>query len=335
MTGKVQVGVIGVDHPHAVTLAADLTAAGAELTGWAITDDDPGGLFEACFPDAERRSPDELVASSPALAVIAAVPGDRAELAVAAMEAGSDVLVDKPGAVTLAEVDRIEAAANATGRRWWVAFTEHITSRAMMRADELVASGRIGTVRHVLGLGPHRRGHDRPPWFTDPVRAGGTITDLASHQVHHAARLLGTTDLRVVAARATARPDGAHPDLLGEIMLEGGTGSAYIRVDWLTPDGLPTWGDVRLLVVGDHGTIEVRPTIDVGGAPGGDHVVVVDAAGVERLGCGNDPLTWAQRLVADVGADTESVVTTAHGLAVTRLCLTAQALADQRPAVGD
>jgi predicted dehydrogenase len=187
-------------------------------------------------------------------------------------------------------------------------------------------------VRHVLGLGPHRRGDDRPPWFTDPSRAGGTIADLASHQVHHATRLLGTTDLRVVAARATPRPDGTSPDLLGEVLLEGGAGSAYLRVDWLTPDGLPTWGDVRLMITGDEGTIEVRSTIDPGGDEGGDHLIVADADGVERLGCADDPLTWADRLLADVVDGTESVVTTAHGLAVTRLCLAAQELADQHRA---
>ncbi|MEZ5167958.1 MAG: Gfo/Idh/MocA family oxidoreductase [Acidimicrobiales bacterium] len=124
----------------------------------------------------------------------------------------------------------------------------------------LIAAGRIGTVRHVLGLGPHRLGAERPDWFWDPARSGPMLADLASHQIHHAARLLGTAELAVTMARTTPAPEREHPDQIGELTLDGGTGSAYVRVDWLTPDGFPTWGDVRLFVTGDTGTIEVRTT---------------------------------------------------------------------------
>lgn len=330
MADPLRFAVLGVDHPHAITLTTDLREAGAECIGWAITDDDPGGLFAAVFPDLDRHQSDALLAAAPDLLVLAAVPGDRAELAAAAMRAGADVLVDKPGAIDAAGLDAVAAAHRETGRRWWVAFTEHFTSRAVIRADQLVTDGRIGTVRHVLGTGPHRRGGERPPWFTEPTRAGSVLTDLASHQIHHATRLLGTDDLRVVAARTTPAADASTPDLVGEVLLEGGTGSAYARVDWLTPDGLDSWGDVRLHITGDGGTIEVRANIDPAGRPGADHLVVVDADGTEHIDCAADELDWATRVVIDVGAGTETLVTTEHCLAVSRLCLEAEALARPR-----
>lgn len=319
--------VVGVAHPHAIVLTAGLLEGGAECIGWVDTPGDHDGLFARLFPDLPLLDIDGAFGSEPDLVVIAGVPNTRAGYAIDAMEAGADVLVAKPAVTNSAHVDALREAVRRTGRRWWVAFTEHFTSRAVIRADSIIASGRIGTVRHVIGVGPHRRGGDRPYWFSDPEQAGSMLADLASHQIHHIARLLGTDDLTIVAARMTPAPGSTHPELLAELMLEGGTGSAYIKVDWLSPDGLDTWGDVRLMITGDSGTIEVRANCDPGGHPGPDHLIVVDSVGVERLECSNDELTWAATLIADVGAGTERLVTTAHCLAVSTIALQASARA--------
>ena len=319
--------VIGVDHPHAIVLTAGLVEAGADCIGWVDSSGEDGAAFAALFPDLTATTLEAALAARPDLVVIAAVPQDRARVAIAAMHAGADVLVAKPGVTDLGQLAEVESAAAATARRWWVGFTEHFASRAMMRADAVIASGRIGTVRHVLGIGPHRRGPGRPDWFSDPARSGSMIADLASHQIHHACRLLGTTDLTVLAARTTASADGSHPPVLGEVLLEGGGGSAYVRVDWLTPDGLPAWGDVRLMITGDSGTVEVRSNCDPGGRPGSDHVIVVDAGGVEHVDCASDPLTWAETVIGDVHRGSEGLISTAHSLDVTRLALGAAAMA--------
>ena len=50
----------------------------------------------------------------------------------------------------------------------------------------------------------------------------------------------------------------------------------YIRVDWYT-QGLPTWGDGRLVILGTEGYIELRKYVDVAGRAGQDHLFVVDA----------------------------------------------------------
>ena len=59
-------------------------------------------------------------------------------------------------------------------------------------------------------------------------------------------------------------------------MLRGDGGSGYIRVDWFTPDGLNTWGDGRLTVLGTDGFIEVRKNVDIAGRSGGNHLFLVD-----------------------------------------------------------
>ena len=47
------------------------------------------------------------------------------------------------------------------------------------------------------------------------------------------------------------------------MLLRGDGGSGYIRVDWFTPDGLATWGDGRLTILGTDGYIELRKYVDI------------------------------------------------------------------------
>ena len=64
--------------------------------------------------------------------------------------------------------------------------------------------------------------------------------------------------------------------------------TGMIRVDWFTPDGLPTWGDGRLIIVGTEGTIELRKYVDLAGRPGTDHLFLPTADGVRHIDCAGD-----------------------------------------------
>ena len=96
------------------------------------------------------------------------------------------------------------------------------------------------------------------------------------------------------------------------------------RVDYLSPPGLDSWGDVRLSVVGTTGTIEVRANIDVTGTPGAEHLILVDQDGARRIDVANDPRPWAHDLLADLADDGERLMTQEHVLAVCDLSLQAQ-----------
>ena len=148
--------------------------------------------------------------------------------------------------------------------------------RAMTRAAGLVEAGAIGEVVHLTGFGPHRLNRPlRPPWFFDPARTGGILCDLASHQIDQFLYLTGASDAEVVASTVANRANPGDPELedYGEVLLrtEGTTG--FFRVDWYTPDGLPTWGDGRLAVLGTEGFLEIRKYVDIAGAPGTDHLI--------------------------------------------------------------
>ena len=81
-----------------------------------------------------------------------------------------------------------------------------------------------------------------------------------------------------------------------------------IRVDWFTPDGLPTWGDGRLIILGTDGHIELRKYVDVAGRPGGDHLFLTTRQGVRHIDCSGADLPFGRQLVADVRDRTETAM---------------------------
>ena len=121
----------------------------------------------------------------------------------------------------------------------------------------------------------------------------------------------GADGADVVTARVANRAHPDHPALhdFGEVILDACGASGYLRVDWFTPDGLESWGDGRLLVIGTEGQIEVRKNLDLAGREGGDHLFLVDGEGTRHLDCHADPLPFAERLLADVAQRTETAIT--------------------------
>ena len=100
------------------------------------------------------------------------------------MRAGKDVMVDKPGVTTFAQLEEVKRVVAETGRIFSICFSERHTVRSAVKAGRLIAEGAIGTVIQTIGLGPHRKSlSSRPDWFYDPERFGGIITDIASHQI--------------------------------------------------------------------------------------------------------------------------------------------------------
>jgi predicted dehydrogenase len=120
----------------------------------------------------------------------------HAEIAIAAMEAGKHVLVEKPLANTLAEAEAMAAAARAARERGVQSMVGFNYRRvpALALARELIAEGRLGTIRHV-------RAAYLQDWLADPAspmtwrlrreKAGsGAIGDIASHAVDQVLFLL-------------------------------------------------------------------------------------------------------------------------------------------------
>jgi predicted dehydrogenase len=234
------------------------------------------------------------------------------------MRAGKDVVADKPGVTSPAELAAVREAQRETGRRYLVVFGERLGTPAMLRAERAVREGVIGDVVHTVGLGPHTLNlKHRPPWFFDAARYGGILVDIGSHQVDQFLAFTGAGDAEVLAA--TVRAHDEHPGLqvLGEMLLRAPDGrTGYARVDYFTPKGLGAWGDTRFTVVGTEGTLEACPVDDT--------VTLVDAHRVETMKCGGEPVTWPDVFLAG-----GMPVAQEHVFAVHDICLRAQGQADQ------
>jgi len=247
------------------------------------------------------------------------------------MQHGMDVMSDKPGCTTLEQLDMIKAAVKATGRIWSVNFSERFETPVSTLASELVAAGAIGKVVQTVGLGPHRLNRaTRPDWFFDPARFGGILTDIASHQIDQFLHYTGSNSAQITHAFTANYANPSDPALqdFGEINLHSDRGTGYIRVDWYTPDALPTWGDGRLTILGTEGTIELRKYVDVGGADGTDHLILTNGTRCEKIDASDAGLPYFARLRDDISNRTETAMTQAHCFTVMELALRAQAMAD-------
>jgi hypothetical protein len=120
-----------------------------------------------------------------------------------------------------------------------------------------------------------------------------------------------------------------HPQVpafedFGDVVLRGNRGSGYIRVDWFTPDGLSTWGDGRLTILGTDGFIEIRKNVDIGGRSGGSHLFLVDQKQTQYIDTANQELPYGRQIVDDVLNRTETAMPQAHCFLATELMLRAQ-----------
>ena len=100
----------------------------------------------------------------------------------------------------------------------------------------LVASAGVNADRAVLGIDVMSAGKD---FMSDKP---GIFADIASHQIEQFLFFTGTEDAEVAVATVGNRANPAHPELqdFGDMLLRTSGVTGYVRVDWLTPDGLPT-----------------------------------------------------------------------------------------------
>ncbi|MEO5806473.1 Gfo/Idh/MocA family oxidoreductase [Devosia sp.] len=331
---SIKFAAIGINHGHIYGQVDSLLRAGGQLVAFHAIEDDLAHAFAAKYPQAQRVEKPEVILEDGSIAMVltSAIPGDRAAISLAAMRHGKDVMSDKPGMISFAELDEIKRVQQETRRIFSVCYSEHFETHATVKAGELVRSGAIGEVVNTVGLGPHSiRNNQRPDWFYTRARYGGILADIASHQVEQFLFFSDTLDAEVVSATVSNRGNPAKPGLqdIGDIHLRSTRTTGYIRVDWFTPEGLPTWGDGRLTILGTEGYIELRKYIDIAGRPGTDHLFLVDKKGVQHIDCSAVELPYGRQLIEDVRNRTETAMSQAHCYKAMELALTAQQLAER------
>ncbi|MEP1201923.1 Gfo/Idh/MocA family protein [Tateyamaria sp.] len=324
---------LGLDHRHIYGMTENMVRIGGRCLGY-WTDGTPQPLagYVERFPDLHRFATlEDALAAGADLALVSAIPADRAALSIRAMQTGHDVMTDKPGCTTIEQLDQIKAAVAETRRIWSINFSERFEVPCVTLADQLAQEGAIGRVVHTTGLGPHRLNRaTRPEWFFERDRYGGVLTDIASHQIDQFLHFTGSESAEVTMAHVAnhANPGDSGLQDFGEVALRAPQASGYIRVDWYTPDALPNWGDGRLTLLGTDGYIELRKYVDVAGRAGTDSLILVNGARCETMDGREAGLPYFDRFAHDIAHRTEMAMSQTHCFKVMELALEAQRLAE-------
>jgi len=318
--------VIGINHGHIYGQIACLLNAGAKFVAWYASEPDLAAEFAPKFPQVKRVADKRTILEDPniQLVISAGIPAERAPLGIEVMRHGKDYMSDKPGMTTLAQLDEVRHVQAETQRIYSICYSEHFETRSTVKAGELVHAGAIGRLVQTVGLGPHRtnlptarkpNATGRADWFFMKERYGGVLCDIASHQFEQFLFFTGVTQAEIVSSQVGNFKYPQYPELedFGDCTVRGtnghhGPATGYIRVDWYTPDGLPTWGDGRLTLLGTEGYIELRKYVDIGGQAGIDHLLLVNHDGIQRIDCSTVPLPYGAQLIQDVLNRTETAM---------------------------
>ena len=330
--GEFVFAATALDHGHINGQCNGLVEAGGELR-W-VYDPDPQKIadFLKSHPQVKvAGSLDEIFQDSEVkLVAAAAIPCLRGPLGCKVMEAGRDYFTDKTPSTTLAQLEQARETALRTGKKYMVYYSERLHVECAVLAGQLVADGAIGRVIQTMGTGPHRlNAASRPAWFFDFAQYGGILCDIGSHQCEQFLHFTGAADAWVNFSAVGNYGNPDHPELedFGEASFTADNGaSGYFRCDWFTPDGLRTWGDGRMILLGTEGFIEMRKYINLASPEtGGDHLFLVDKNGERHIPCaGKVGYPFFGKLILDCLNRTEEAMTQAHAFKAAELCLKAQ-----------
>jgi predicted dehydrogenase len=174
--------------------------------------------------------------------VIAAPTTNHTALALAAIERGLPVLVEKPLAATVEEALAIVAAARARGVRIQVGHVERYNP-AVLEMGRLLRAGWLSTI---YAISSRRAGP-----FPARIRDVGVTVDLGTHDVDMLSWIAGERPTRVYAETAQ-RIHATHEDLTYGLLHFPSGATGFLDVDWLTPAKRRS-----LTAVGEEGMFEL------------------------------------------------------------------------------
>lgn len=233
--GVVGLGMMGRNHVRVWDEAVD----GVDLV--AVADPDPEAVRRAAQGRAARgyATVEEMLASeSIDLLSIVAPTSLHLPVALAALAAGSHVLVEKPIAATRGEAEQMMAAAAGAGRILTVGHIERFNP-AVLELRRRLAVGELGRIFEVRAtrLGP----------FPARIRDVGVVVDLAPHDLDVMRFLLGSDPVRLYA-ETEQRIHTNHEDLFVGLMKFANGAIGVLDINWLTPTKVRT-----LSVTGERG----------------------------------------------------------------------------------
>lgn len=256
----VRIGMLSFAHGHAYSYAAALASLPAvRLVG--IYDDDTTRGNEAAtrfsttyYPDAQTLLNERLDG-----VIICSENAKHASLVHLAADKTRNILCEKPIATTIADARIMIDRCRATGAHLQIAFPVRF-SPPVQQLKAMLDRQELGTIYSVKCTN-----HGQMPggWFCDPALSGGGA--VLDHTVHVIDLLRWFWASEVVEVYAEVGFKLLHPDVeiddVGLLSFKLANG-AYGTLDtsWSRPSSYPTWGDVKIEVVGEKGAVTLDAT---------------------------------------------------------------------------
>jgi predicted dehydrogenase len=333
----IKFAVCGMSHDHINGMIGAVQRGGGELVAAWGGEQDKLTAFRKRYPDVKIVATQDEILDDPSVQLVltSQVASERAGIAVRAMKRGKDFLSDKPGLTTLEQLAEVRKTIAETNRIYAIMYSELLEVKAAVYAGVLVRQGAIGKVIQTINIAPHQifqragdagGGGGRPDWFWNPDQYGGILCDIGSHQVDQFLFYTGSTDAEVVESQIANVRHPEHPRFqdFGDMVLRGNRGFGYVRLDWFTPDGVGTWGDGRLFILGTDGYIEVRKYTNIAVSHQGNNLFVVDSKQARYIDCNAMPLPFGPQFVADIVNRTHTAQNQDEALLAAELVLKAQ-----------
>jgi predicted dehydrogenase len=339
---RIKFAVCGMSHDHIYGMIGAVQRGGGEMVAAWAGEPDKLETFKKRFPNVKIVQTQEEILDNPDVQLVLSsqIANERAPLGIKVMKRGKDFLSDKPGITTLEQLADVRQTIAETGRIYAIMYSERLEVKAAVYAGELVQKGAIGKVIQTINIAPHQifqragnagGGSGRPEWFWHANQFGGILCDIGSHQVDQFLYYTGSTQAEVVESQIANVRHPDHPEFqdFGDMVLRGDRGLGYVRLDWFTPDGLGTWGDGRLFILGTDGYIEVRKYTNVAVGRQGNNLFLVDKNQARYIDCNQMPLPFGSQFVSDIVNRTHTAQDQTQCLLAAELVIKAQMNAKQ------
>jgi predicted dehydrogenase len=216
-------------------------------------------------------------------------PSEHAEWSIAALEAGKDVLCEKPFAMNASQAEEMAEAARRTGRRLIEAFHDryHPLSAYLI---ELVSSGRLGRIERLEATFLADNPFDPSSIRHVPELGGGALMDLGCYPVHWIRSLLGE-EPEVISATATGNPLGADDSIVAQLQFPSGP-LAQVSASMAAGSKLTA----TLRIESENGTVEAGSMV----FPHSGHSIIENIGGIPRISTVAGSTTYDHQLAAVV-----------------------------------
>ncbi|MCX6775011.1 MAG: Gfo/Idh/MocA family oxidoreductase [DPANN group archaeon] len=237
------VGVIGIGNmgKHHARVYSEL---GANLVAVSDVNEVVGKEIASRFKCKFYKDYKEMLKNEKFDIVSVVVPNSfHKDVALACINSGVNVLVEKPIANTVEDAKEIIAAAKKANVKLAIGHIERFNP-AVLKLKEVLQEGKLGNIVSIISR--------RVGLFPSQLKDANVVTDLAIHDIDVLSYLLGKNPKEVLFAKSGLALNNKREDF-ADIMLNFDPEIAFVQVNWITPVKIR-----NLCVTGTNGYAELN-----------------------------------------------------------------------------